>query len=256
MNRFRLSNPSRLHFAPWIVIALVSGCGGTSTDSSDSSAAASTSSPTVTCSTTALGVVESFDLFTTGDVTESNTDVGGSVAIGGNANLTNYAAGSQLPPVASRLDLVVGGNLQFNGGSVPNGAGQYAGTASITGVSSLGGITKAASPIDFGAQQTFLVQTSQYIGGLTATGTVTNNYGTLQLTGTSATVNIFTLAAADLATANGLQITAPAGSSVIINVTGTSASASNFGFTFAGVDREHTVQLPAGADVVPFLHRI
>jgi choice-of-anchor A domain-containing protein len=189
-----------------------------------------------------LGGAQDFDLFVTGDLNQSSTDVGGSVAAGGNATLKFYAAGSQLAPVASRIDLLVGGNLDFNSSSVPNGAALYQGTATLTNASFFGGATQGTSPVDFTAAQAALSSASATLSALTSNGTVTeNSSGALSLTGTSPTLNIFSITAAELSTATSLSITAPASSTVVVNVTGSSVSIQNMGFSTSGVARAETL---------------
>jgi choice-of-anchor A domain-containing protein len=224
-----------------LTASAVISCDGATSDENGANSAASTSTAPIACSATALGVVQSFDIFVTRDLTQNNTDCGGGVAAGGTATLTSYSAGSQLPQAATRIDLLVGGNLSFNGGSVPNGAALYGGTATLSGTSFFGGIMQGTSPISFSAEATSLAAASAAIGAIAPNGTETNSYGSITLTGTSSGVNVFAVSGTDLAAANGLTITAPAGSTAIVNVSGTTASAQNFGFAFNGVTRENTL---------------
>jgi choice-of-anchor A domain-containing protein len=62
------------------------------------------------------------------------------------------------------------------------------------------------------------------------------DYGQLQLTGTSASLNVCHVSGSQLASATGFTIHAPAGSTVVINVDGTSDRMANFGFTLQGID--------------------
>jgi choice-of-anchor A domain-containing protein len=232
----------RLSALPLAALALsaVAGCTAASDDANGASSSASTSS-SIACSATALGVVQSFDVFVTGNLTQNNTDVGGGVGVGGTATLSSWSAGAQLPQAATRLDLLVAGNLSLTNGSTPNGAALYGGTATLSGTSFFGGIMQGASPISFSAEASSLAAASAAIGAIAPNGTETDSYGSITLTGTSSGVNVFSVTGSDLAAANGLTITAPAGSTVVVNVTGTIDTAQNFGFTFNGVTRENTL---------------
>ena len=49
-----------------------------------------------------LGPADGYGLFVIGDYTASNTDSEGSVAVGGNATVSNYAAGGTTPDASAR----------------------------------------------------------------------------------------------------------------------------------------------------------
>ena len=63
---------------------------------------------------------DEYNLFTIGDVVQSDVDWQGRGAIGGNATLTNFGIGkniSPLPPKGTDSTLIVKGNLTWNGGT-------------------------------------------------------------------------------------------------------------------------------------------
>ncbi|MGL4791209.1 MAG: collagen-binding domain-containing protein, partial [Anaerotignaceae bacterium] len=69
---------------------------------------------------TNFGVANAYNVFVIGNMTLSNTDAEGRVAIGGNATLTNYGVGSSitpLPPYGTDASLVIGGNINITNGS-------------------------------------------------------------------------------------------------------------------------------------------
>lgn len=187
-----------------------------------------------------------YNAFVFGNMTYSNTDIGGSLAVGGSANLSNFSVdsgdngvqGTQPTPNALRDDLIVGGNLTYTNGSIFQGSGIYAGTGNISGVGlpvSGATLTQAASPINFSSAYTNLSAESAALQALSANGTKSNSYGTLTLTGTSATQNVFQLSAADVsAITAGINILVPNGSTVIIDVTGTNISFGSYGLTING----------------------
>lgn len=164
----------------------------------------------------------------------TNADVTGRVAAAGMV-LTGTTIGSSLngDPWGSlaSFDLVSTGGLnpgeQFNINSHGNA---YAPSANGSFNFNGGGhrVTSGASGIDFDILRTTLDAQSLGLAALTATGDVlgTNQPGVnpsfFVLKGTSSTLNIFTITAAEFADTNHpIDIQAPAGSTIIVNVTGT-----------------------------------
>ena len=168
-------------------------------------------------------------VFGTGNFASQNTDSAGNIAAGGNVSLQNYSVASGIAgnPSASPnpARLVVGGNLTAVNGGVgqgQNGALYVGGTTSLTSFTATGGLF-AQSLVNFSAAQTQYQNLSTAWGGLAATGASTLQFGTLTLTGANSGLNVFSLAAADLTGSNTVNINAPTGSTVLINVTGNNA---------------------------------
>jgi choice-of-anchor A domain-containing protein len=67
-----------------------------------------------------------------------------------------------------------------------------------------------------------------------------NYYGTLQFVGTNANLNTFVVQAADFNSANGIQIDAPTGSTVVINVAGLNVNFQNLGINFTNLNGDAT----------------
>ncbi|TVQ53967.1 MAG: choice-of-anchor A family protein [Phycisphaerales bacterium] len=184
-----------------------------------------------TASASILGTGGDFNAFIFGDIQYANTDFEGRVAAGGNVTFNNIGIGNQLPNSnGMRDDLIVGGDINWTNGQVFGGNLVHGGSASLTGVGFPGGSTIQASPIDFSVVQSEAQTASDFWSNLSDTGTVANQFGQLNFSGNSSGLNVFTVDAADLASANGLNMNAPSGSSVLINVTGSSATLQNFGF--------------------------
>ena len=78
------------------------------------------------------------------------------------------------------------------------------------------------------------------LAGLTNNGTSLYQYSTLHITGTDPLLNVVTLNPSEWAVASDRQITAPAGSTLIINVPGALQSMSG-GLALNGIDREHVL---------------
>ncbi len=190
----------------------------------------------------ALDVASAFNVFVLGDVTQSYTDSEGRVAAAGDVRLTGYGIGSTLSNSAGqRDDLVVGGRLTYDQGQVFNGNIVYGGTAVLQNVGLPNGTARQGVPVDFTAARTRLDALSAAFAGLAVNGVTDDTYGTLLLAGADPNLDVFSLSAGELASANGMNITAPAGATVLVNVSGTAAQMQYFGMTLSGTDKQHVV---------------
>jgi len=189
-----------------------------------------------------LGVADNYNLFATsgtvdissggGDVTQTDSDIQGAVAAAGNITLTNFSVGALLPSNYSGPALVAGGNLTLDSGYV-NGTAYYGGSSSsnsITAVGSPPGNTSLTptqgSLINFANADSYLQTLSTSYASETTNGTTSApGNGTITLTGHSNTgIDVFTVTTEQLASATDLVINADPNATVIINVTGTSAT--------------------------------
>jgi choice-of-anchor A domain-containing protein len=197
---------------------------------------------TLLSGTGALGVAGAFNVFVLGQLTQSYTDSEGRVAAGGDVRLSGYGIGSTLTNSGGqRDDLIVGGGLSYNQGQVFNGNIVYGGTAALSNVGLPNGTARQGAPLDFAAARTQLDALSAAYAGLAANGTAADTYGTLRLAGADPTLDVFSVSAGELAVANGLNITAPAGATVLVNVSGTADQMQYFGMTLSGTDRQHVL---------------
>ena len=193
--------------------------------------------PSTVCGTSLLGLAGDYNVFILGNMTHSATDVEGRLAVGGNANLTDYSVGALLAQSnGSRDDLVVNGSINFLRGGVTQGNTVYGTTGSFTQVV-FGSNTarQQANMLDFSTAGTQLRSLASYWSTLPTNGTVNNNYGGLTLTGTSNTLNVFTLPGAILDTAWQLNIDVPAGSTALVNIDGTADTFKAMGNNLSGV---------------------
>jgi choice-of-anchor A domain-containing protein len=230
-------------------------------------------------STLTLGQAATYGVFTFGNFTESNTDSGGRVAVGGNfipANNGGFTIASSLSDPAGVYDLVVAGNLTnngymlgggdvfvggnmawnsltiphnayVNGNATNNGGGSVGGTIFAAGACAEPGYLSCkksavtASPIDFLGAQTNLDNVSSSLAAQTANGTTSyDGAGTYTLTGTSSSLNVFNLSNGNFTGAT-INITAPAGSTVIVNVAGTSDSINGGSINLNGVSASNVI---------------
>lgn len=184
-----------------------------------------------------LSLADPYNVFIFGDMTESNVDSEGRVAVGGNANLTHFGIGSGFRnrPQEAGTALVVGGNLTYNGGEVHYGSVLYAG--SLTGsVNTPNGKTSQGRLIDFVGARNTLLTASQYWAGLPATGQTIDYYGGVRLIGTDSQLNVFNLSGSLLSRAWGLTIDVPAGSTVLVNIDGDANRFANLGISFSDLN--------------------
>lgn len=223
-----------------------------------------------------LGVANDYNVFVLGNITKSNVDAQGKVAVGGNANFNNYSVGSSLS--SSTTNLIVNGNLTKTGGGTLKGNVLVNGNANISnptitgklqvngnttippggGGSVTGGVVHNGSytapsyfshttgytplPFSFADAASYLTTQSTFWGSLAANGTTTSPYNNLTLTGTNSTLNVFTVDASTLGSANNLKITAPAGSTVLVNVVGTTVNVPSMGINLlGGLDKQHVL---------------
>ena len=182
---------------------------------------------------TNFGPANNYNVFVFGDMSMSNTDAEGRVAVGGNATLSNYGVGAgiaPLPPANTDPSFVVNGNVNVTAGS--NASGNTVINPSSTIISyTMGnpnGQLITGTPIDFAAAEQYLKCASAFWSTLAPNGTGQVVFGQLNLTGTDPALNIFSLNSSNLygsglslAQLNGINIIAPLDSTILINVDGT-----------------------------------
>lgn len=179
-----------------------------------------------------FGSAGEYNVFVFGNLSLSNTDAEGRVAVGGNATLSNYGVGASilpLPPSGSDASLVVNGDLDVSAGS--NACGNTIVSPSSTVINyTMGnpnGSLLTATPIDFAEAERYLKCASIFWSGLVPNGTGTVVFGQLNLTGIDETLNIFRFDSTNiygtglaLNQLNGINIIAPADSTILITVDG------------------------------------
>ena len=182
-----------------------------------------------------------YNLFLLGDYTGGH-DVVGKVAVGGDLTMTNFAIGSGLADHEITNTLVAGGNLILSRGAVWGHAfygGRYSADPSV--IYPRGNLARGA-PIDFAARFAELRALSSQLASMPANGSASRKpWGGVMLRGTSADVNVFDVNASAFTGAKLLSIEAPAGSLVVINIRGASATFTGFGTEFSGGIDQHGV---------------
>lgn len=199
------------------------------------------------------------------------SDSEGAMAVGGNAFFRSFAVGGVNTHGAPAL--TVGGNLTYEAGTIHGDAWvggnasfplNYGGTT-VTGSlnvgtlgtapTQVGGTTTTGAgpvPLNFASVTADLQAASQFLQSAAAIaqgtlGSVALLYGhQLHLTGTGTGINYFNLTDAQFAVlgSGSFTIDAPAGSTAIINVSGSSitvGSPGNFGFFYNGIGVDHVL---------------
>jgi choice-of-anchor A domain-containing protein len=219
--------------------------------------------------TSSLGLDSGLGLLSFSDLVVTGSSVNGSVAVGGNATVSNYS----INPAAGSNGLVVAGNLDFKSGSIGGGtrvggnattsySGSFGGSVAVGGALNAGaglsvgggntttvwGAVNGVQPwyptvtagagsfslgFDFAAEQARLGSLSLQLDQQATTGTALEQWGTLVFDVTDLTTAVFDISAADAS--KNMQINGlAAGASVIINVLGSSVDFGNHGYTNFG----------------------
>jgi large repetitive protein len=169
-------------------------------------------------------------------------DVEGKVAAGRDITMTNFAVGAGVAGNNISNTLVAGGNLSLAHGGIWGDA-WYGGTYSADqDVTSHRGAVARGSPINFPARFAELRNVSSQLDALPATGTTTaDGFGNMLTRGTDPFLNVFDMNTSLFASAETWTIDAPAGSLVVINIHGASATFTGFGIAFIGGIDQHGV---------------
>jgi choice-of-anchor A domain-containing protein len=219
-----------------------------------------------------LGFATDFDLFVLEDADLTAGVVGGRVAVGGDAAIDGGTIGALVPDPSNpdqipdshghRDSLIVGGHLEFHTGRVAKGNI----SCGICEPQNIGDVFDAGSGntwfetppvgVDFAQAATVLTSLSTAIAQLSANGTVQDNQGVVTLTGTDRNLNIFSFDGAYLS--QGTKTTqvvfdVPAGSNVIINVTGPSITWKVRDIELGNADPHHMlVNIPDATSVIAY----
>ena len=170
------------------------------------------------------GIVTDYNTFVLGDHRVNNDSVDGRMAVGRDAEVSQFGVGNGLTADAARVDMVVGRDLTASNAGANKGSVTYGRT--LTGqMSALGTVTQATPPFDMSQAFIALRSAQESWADLAPNGTVTPpefSYSPIQFTGDDPEVNVFRVSASVLQSAQVIQIRIPDGASTLINVTGDS----------------------------------
>lgn len=191
-----------------------------------------------TCSGPSLGAAANYNVFAFEHVT-SGADVTGKVAAGTTASLLGFSVAGANPGGAA---LVAGQMLSLSNGTVFGNA-YYGGSASVANnVTFSGGTLVQGSPINFGAAESNLEALAATLAAYPSTGTTTvHSWGGVSFSGSNSGLNVFSVAGSAFTNANNVAVNVPSGATVLINVTGSSASPSYFGFSYSGASNNRVL---------------
>lgn len=193
-------------------------------------------------SATDLGVAGEFNVFVFQDFNGTYCDVEGRLAAGRDISLSNYSVGDKLGDSnGTRDDLIAGDDITFRSGQVFSGNVVYGDTSNLRRVGVPNGTVRQGNVLDFTAAQTELTNKSAAWAEFDTTGTIVNKWGELRLTGTDPAFNVFNITAEQLDCAWGIKIKAPAGSTVLVNVSGTHVTMDYMDMQLRGVDRSQVL---------------
>ena len=192
-------------------------------------------------------IANDFNVYTLNDHKQSNVDSEGRVAVGGNATYSNYGIGSHLTTSLTRPDLIVGGQMNITGGTNAHGNSVISDLNNVVNytMTNNNGVLPQPiqnSPIDFVTQNEYLKCASTNWALLTSNGTAQVLFGGLTLVGLDPTLNIFSLngnniegSGLSLSMLNKIDIVAPIGSTILINISGTNLGFGNYGIFRNGI---------------------
>ncbi|MEL6138826.1 MAG: choice-of-anchor A family protein [Cyanobacteria bacterium J06628_6] len=207
---------------------------------------------TASASAYSLGGASDYNVFVLGDYDMFSTDVEGKLAVGGSLTADTFGIGSKLRGDRHATTLAVGGDVTLSNGKV-YGDAVYGGSAVVAnnvGFEFLNDddspIRRATisqgSPIDFsvvGSELKSLAKTISSDAASYTSGVLTERYGDVALTtlsGTDSDLNIFNLTGDLFANLRKLTFDVPDTSKIVVNVSGTAATVSDFGFYFGDRD--------------------
>lgn len=172
--------------------------------------------------------ISGFNLVAWEDVTAFNSDAELGVAAGRDINLNNYSVGL----FGSGDQLVAGRNITFNNGSVIGNV-VHGSQFNRTNVN-VTGTVRQGTALNFADLQSRFVASSDLWKSFASNGTVQNNFGNLRLQGNSSSLNIFSLDASAFNSINEINIVVPTGSTVLVNLHGSTLNLPNIGYNLNG----------------------
>jgi choice-of-anchor A domain-containing protein len=175
-----------------------------------------------------------YNLFLMGSYSGGHA-VAGKIAAAGDISMTDFSVGVGLPADNIANTLVAGGDLVLSRGGIWGHAAYGAGYSADSSVTSYRGTVTRGEPVNFAARAVELRGLSLQLGRLAANGTARREpWGGVMLTGTDPVLNVFDVDASAFTGAVLIALHAPAGSFVLVNVDGTSATFANLGISLSG----------------------
>lgn len=194
-----------------------------------------------------LGAADGYNVFTKGNFWSQYSDTEGKMAVGGNLTANGYSIGAKSG--SQDVNVQVKGNLNYSNGSI-NGKSLVDGNANVSSANT-GSISKGVT-IDFDAAFQDLSQKSASWFNLAANGSVSKPYSTINFNGSDSALNIFTIDGDALWNASDVRFNVAAGSTVLVNVTGTNVKFKNYGYGLNGLSQNNLLWNVADATSVSY----
>jgi len=142
------------------------------------------------------------------------------LAVGDDANLSNYEVGTLLPTNCLTYTLVVGNDITYANGNVAGGMIAYGNTASLTSVTDeCGTAVQTSNVLNFAPIMNGLVSVSSSIAQAPQQGSSQQYYSTLEISGV-AQINYVTISSDLFSQVTAITVNIPADSWIFITVTG------------------------------------
>lgn len=186
----------------------------------------------------ALGAAGRYGNFVWDNFTSLSSTIEGRIAVGGNLSLQNFSVGDKLDPGKLHDVVTVGGNVTFPSGRIYYGnliaGGSVAGVGDAVRFGMAQGATitgSAAVPTNFTGEREYLQELSTNLASLPANGTVTMQWGGLELKGDcSSNSQVFNVNGADFGIAHTFAVSCiPTGATIVFNVSGQNVSIKSMG---------------------------
>ena len=192
-----------------------------------------------------LWLADGYNGFVLHNHTAANSVVEGRLAVGGNLDVSNYSVGTTLPSGTTGDTLYVMGDFKFSNGQVAQGDARTGDTTPTVSGFGVPHGSLISSPNTFWIPTIFteLIGRSGYWGHLLPTDSTLAKFGNITLTNSSnSSTAIFEVQGAEITGANNLQINSPAGSTVLVNVRGSSPKFKNAGYSLSGgITQDHVI---------------
>ncbi len=173
-----------------------------------------------------LGTAGAYNLFILSNLTISNNQEPGRVAVGGDAKLNSYTIGTKLGSSYSGDSLVVGGKVTSNIDPVAVGNVVAGGKVNVPGWVDPSHIYEGSAtlPVDFAYESQYLINLSNELASLAATGYSYTQYGGIYAVGDgTSNLQVINVSGSDLSNATwwASLSSIPSDSWIIFNVSGT-----------------------------------
>ncbi len=166
-----------------------------------------------------FGQAADYNLFVLHDLFQPSSDTEGKLAVGHDAELSNYSVGDKLPPNSGDV-LVVGRKLTYHSGRVFNGAVVYGRFIDSTRWNLADQGIRKDTVIDFQAAKQYLKNLSNQISTLAETGVDSMIFTHLKLVGEDPDLNVFNVSVENINNSTNFTIDVPDNSVTLVNIVG------------------------------------